>query len=99
MGFLEFGVPVEWPFSLFNVEYIRNHGVLQFINTYNRVKDTKSPLLWGDEIEYHLVKISKSSAQIALIAPELIQKLKEQDDLGKLCVFKRDRNIHFLLLL
>lgn len=84
MGFLELGIPVEWPFCLFHVEYIRNHGVLQFLHTYNRVKDTKSPLLWGDEIEYHLVKISRKSAQVALIAPELIEKLKKQDEHGEL---------------
>ena len=46
----EDGTPLPWPLSLRHVAFVREHGVRQFLNTYARVKDATSPLLWGDEV-------------------------------------------------
>jgi len=36
---------------------VREHGVLQFINTFNAHKDREGEkLLWGEELEYHILK-------------------------------------------
>ncbi len=103
------------------------HGVEQFIETYNRVKDRHNDVLkWGDEvrvggcgarvcgdrevqrcerarwsdpllpqIEYHLVELPPQSAdgapsvhgpRLALIAPEVIERLEKEDEHLNLCV-------------
>ena len=34
-----------------HADYIKKHGIIQFINTYNRVKNrTYDTLKWGDEV-------------------------------------------------
>ena len=47
MGFLVDGTPLAWKDSLQYLEYVRKHGVKQFISTYLKVKDRKNDkLLW-----------------------------------------------------
>ena len=37
------------------LDYVREHGVTQFLNVWEKVKSRENDeLLWGDEIEYHL---------------------------------------------
>ena len=39
--------------------YVREHGVIQFLNIYTRVRGEKvdRPLLWGEEIEFLICKV------------------------------------------
>ena len=56
------------------IKYVRKHGVLQFINRYNEVKDIcNDQLLWGDEIEYTVIELDRENrkARIALRAAEV----------------------------
>lgn len=51
MGLLTVGKPHSWEHASDHRGYVRHHGVVQFLNTYNRVKDiTNDELLWGDEV-------------------------------------------------
>lgn len=51
MGLLTVGRPLSWECASQHRKYVRDHGVLQFLNTYNRVKNiTSEELLWGDEV-------------------------------------------------
>lgn len=51
MGLLTAGKPHSWEQAGKHRKYVRHHGVVQFLNTYNRVKDvTNDELLWGDEV-------------------------------------------------
>lgn len=51
MGLLKVGKPLSWEDASQHRKYVREHGVLQFLNTYNRVKGiTAGELLWGDEV-------------------------------------------------
>lgn len=51
MGLLTVGKPYSWADGRDHRKYVRDHGVVQFLNTYNRVKDiTNDELLWGDEV-------------------------------------------------
>lgn len=53
MGLLTVGDPLNWEDSSPHRKYVRYHGVLQFLNTYNRVKGiTADELLWGDEVNF-----------------------------------------------
>ena len=60
MGFLEVGEPFDWPDSRDAgvIEYIREHGITQFLSMWEKVKGIDADeLKWGDEIEYILVTV------------------------------------------
>lgn len=51
MGLLTVGKPYNWERAGEHREYVRRHGVLQFLSAYIRVKDIHNDeLLWGDEV-------------------------------------------------
>lgn len=51
MGLLTVGKPHNWERAGEHREYVRRHGVLQFLAAYLRVKDIHNDeLLWGDEV-------------------------------------------------
>lgn len=53
MGLLTVGKPLDWEDAGRYRGYVRQHGIQQFLNTYNRVKDiTADELLWGDEVHW-----------------------------------------------
>ena len=61
------GPPKSWDESKKDLSYIRRAGVLQFISTYNRVKDLRGDeLLWGDEIEYGIFRLDDTERKIRL---------------------------------
>jgi glutamate--cysteine ligase catalytic subunit len=39
MGYLAFGTPLSWTESLPYIEHIKEHGLIQFVNLYNRLKE------------------------------------------------------------
>jgi glutamate--cysteine ligase catalytic subunit len=58
MGLLVVGQPLDWDDSVALLDKVRRFGVLQFISAYERCKDYSGDvLLWGDEIEYAIVKL------------------------------------------
>ncbi|XP_071957719.1 glutamate--cysteine ligase catalytic subunit-like [Antedon mediterranea] len=82
MGLLSEGSPLSWEETKKLAEHVRNHGVEQFINLYERLKDRKGDVLkWGDEIEYMLVRLDQNSqrAQLNLRGPELLKILQEKE--------------------
>ena len=51
MGLLVEGEPIRFDKSKQYLKYVRTHGVIQFLSTWNRVKHLSNDvLLWGDEI-------------------------------------------------
>lgn len=51
MGLLALGTPLDWPETKPLAEHIRNHGITQFLHTWDQWKDrTGKGLLWGDEV-------------------------------------------------
>ena len=69
MGFLEAGIPIPWEDAVekgVNV-YVREHGVIQFLNLFNHVKGRSNDiLLWGDEIEYMVLERDDSEKIVRL---------------------------------
>ena len=58
MGLLKVGTPLHWKDSLEHCNYVREHGILQFIATYRRLKHLENDrLFYGDEIEYSMLKV------------------------------------------
>ena len=78
MGFLEAGEPIPWKESLDLIAYVREHGVTQFLNVYNKVKTvTNEDLLWGDELEYGVLCLDSNAGtvKISLRGAEILQDL------------------------
>lgn len=51
MGFLSLGSTLTWEQLQEHIEYIKEHGIAQLINIWNKVKDRKKDQLkWGDEV-------------------------------------------------
>ncbi|CAM9306203.1 unnamed protein product [Chrysoparadoxa australica] len=81
-GLLKVGTPLPWNQALPYLSYVREHGVLQFLFTYQEVKHIKNnELLWGDEVEYSLIKVDhkQKKVSLALRAPDLQAKLKKRE--------------------
>lgn len=58
MGFLAEGKTLTWEESAPYRQYIKDHGILQFVALYNRLNNRpQDEFKWGDEVEYVLVKI------------------------------------------
>jgi glutamate--cysteine ligase catalytic subunit len=51
MGLLTQGRPLTWDETKKYAQYIREHGVEQFIHIYKKLKDRRNDCLkWGDEV-------------------------------------------------
>ena len=51
MGLLKKGKPMSWFEASPYVNYVREHGIKQFLIIYNKVKNRKDDVLkWGDEV-------------------------------------------------
>jgi glutamate--cysteine ligase catalytic subunit len=75
MGLLKVGHPLTWDASKPHLNYIRHHGVQQFLNTWRRVRGIKNDTLkYGDEIEVGIFVIDKATGKlrIALRSHEVI---------------------------
>jgi glutamate--cysteine ligase catalytic subunit len=52
MGLLSLGTPLPWEEAKNYADYIRHHGIKQFLRIYHKLKyKQKDCLLWGDEVK------------------------------------------------
>ncbi|QPG75894.1 hypothetical protein FOA43_003280 [Brettanomyces nanus] len=80
MGLLSQGTPLSWMESRKYNEHVRDNGVEQLINCFRAAKDrSQDPFLWGDEIEYQMIRIDDDakSAKLALDETEVLINLAE----------------------
>lgn len=55
MGLLSQGSPLNWEETRKYADHIRKHGIIQFLNIYNKVKERQRDVLkWGDEVRKQL---------------------------------------------
>jgi hypothetical protein len=51
MGLLALGTPYNWEEGRKYADHVREHGITQFLNIWDRLKDREGDtLLWGDEV-------------------------------------------------
>lgn len=82
MGLLSEGSPLSWEETEKYANHVRQHGVVQFIKLYHRLKDRQNDCLkWGDEIEYMVIKFDhvNKSAKVCLKAEKLLGVLQEKE--------------------
>ena len=77
---LTVGRPLPWQEAKDKLTYVRQHGVDQFIQHYRR-HETKQrdTLLYGDEIEYGLFKLSSDGASLSLRGDEVRSLLSNRE--------------------
>ncbi|KAF9517630.1 hypothetical protein BS47DRAFT_1290533 [Hydnum rufescens UP504] len=79
MGLLFMGKPLAWEDSIPYLEYIREHGITQFLYLWDRFKDREGDtLLWGDEVEYMLLSFDAEAknAKLSLHQTEILANLQ-----------------------
>jgi len=82
-GLLVKGTPLAWEDSLQWLSYVREHGVLQFIHTFNQRKErSNEKLLWGEELEYPILKIDKNekTVKLSLRGDEVLETLRHREE-------------------
>ncbi|KAG8729169.1 hypothetical protein FRC12_021211, partial [Ceratobasidium sp. 428] len=79
MGLLFLGTPLSWEEGKQHADYIREHGITQFLNVWRKLKDREGDgLLWGDEIEYMVVSYDdeNKNARLSLRQSEILAQLQ-----------------------
>ncbi|QRV94293.1 glutamate-cysteine ligase catalytic subunit [Ceratobasidium sp. AG-Ba] len=79
MGLLFLGTPLSWEEGKQHADYIREHGITQFLNIWRKLKDREGDgLLWGDEIEYMVVSYDdeNKNARLSLRQSEILAELQ-----------------------
>jgi len=82
MGVLTVGKPLSWDQAAKHRQYVREHGLHQFLKTFARVKDiTNDRLFYGDEVEYGILKLDDSTqtVKLSLRSSEVLEKLREKE--------------------
>jgi len=78
MGFLTEGNTLDWEASKPYRKMVKKHGLVQFLNLYNSMKDREPDVFrWGDEVEYILVNIPtdpEEPATLSLTSEALLKK-------------------------
>jgi len=86
MGFLTTGDTLSWEESAPYREYVKQHGILQFLAIYSHTKDrTGDCLKFGDEIEYTLLVLDDEhkTVHLSLRGAELLEILMHDEEQGK----------------
>lgn len=81
------GTPLPWSDVKNHVGHVKEHGIIQLLNTFKRFSNrVNDPLVWGDELEYMVVKFDNESkkAILSLRQDEILDKLMELEKGGKL---------------
>ena len=77
---LTVGRPLPWQEAKDKLTYVRQHGVDQFIQHYRRhATKQRDTLLYGDEIEYGLFKLSSDGASLSLRGDEVRSLLSNRE--------------------
>ncbi|TFK68697.1 glutamate-cysteine ligase catalytic subunit [Pluteus cervinus] len=78
MGLLYLGTPLTWDEAKKYADHVRFHGITQFLNTWDRLKDRHGDeLLWGDEVEYMVITLDdeEKNATLSLRQTEILAQL------------------------
>lgn len=89
MGFLHESEPLSWEDAMSKLQYVRSHGIEQFVHIYDSAKNITDDLLrWGDEIEHNVFRLvggtedGHRTVKVSLRSPEIIERIKALDKHG-----------------
>ncbi|KAF2073777.1 hypothetical protein CYY_004911 [Polysphondylium violaceum] len=85
MGFIAEGNTLVWEDAEQYAQYVKDHGIIQFLNIYNANKDRfADQFKWGDEVEYILISKDQDgkSFKLKLRAHEILDKLFQEEKMN-----------------
>jgi glutamate--cysteine ligase catalytic subunit len=80
MGLLDVGTPLSWAESIPYISTVKHNGLLQLINIHNTLQHRQNDhFLYGDELEYVIVKLDKQqkTARLVLKGKQVQTKLEK----------------------
>ncbi|GMG52735.1 unnamed protein product [Ambrosiozyma monospora] len=80
MGLLSLGTPLHWKDSREYAEHVRDNGIQQLLTCFDAAHDrVHDKFLWGDELEYMVVKIDDANMKVTLALDEddVLERLGE----------------------
>nr|XP_039254542.1 glutamate--cysteine ligase catalytic subunit-like [Styela clava] len=84
MGLLNFdGEPLSWEETKKYASHVREHGITQFLNIYEKLKNRHGDILkWGDEVEYSLLHFDHENRKVQLVlrGEKICEKLMEKEE-------------------
>lgn len=83
MGFLSKGDTLTWDEAKKYRDYIREHGIIQFLSILANHRDREGdPFIWGDEIEYFVVRFDdhERTVKLDLRANDILVELARQEE-------------------
>jgi glutamate--cysteine ligase catalytic subunit len=88
MGFLHESEPLTWAQAMASLQYVRDHGIEQFLSILHKCGDTDGdPFRWGDEVEHQVFSLAGSGnadgasvAKISLRSPEILAELRTVEE-------------------
>ncbi|KAG8719530.1 hypothetical protein FRC08_002599 [Ceratobasidium sp. 394] len=78
VGHLCEGKPLSWEDGQKHADYIREHGIIQFLNVWKRQKDRRDDeFLWGDELECIVISYDddNKNARLSLRQSEILDAM------------------------
>ncbi|KAI1401699.1 GCS-domain-containing protein [Hypoxylon fuscum] len=85
MGLLAEGTALDWPDAQKHAHQVRQWGIKQLLEIWNKAKHKeRDAMLWGDEIEYLVVKYSKDEPKVllSLRQADILKALANDEELS-----------------
>ncbi|KAI1762368.1 GCS-domain-containing protein [Hypoxylon sp. FL1150] len=85
MGLLAEGTALDWPDAQKKAHQVREWGIKQLLQIWNKAKHKeRDAMLWGDEIEYLVVKYSKDDPKVllSLRQADILKALANDEELS-----------------
>ncbi|CAK8697358.1 unnamed protein product [Clavelina lepadiformis] len=86
MGILEYdGESLNWNEIKLYAKYVKKHGIVQFLNNYQRLLERPVDILkWGDEVEYMVIRFDHKNrkVQLSLRGDAICNILQEKENSG-----------------
>ncbi|KAI0017031.1 glutamate-cysteine ligase [Xylariomycetidae sp. FL0641] len=85
MGLLALGTALDWPDAQQHAHKVREWGIKQLLEIWNKAKHKeRDAMLWGDEVEYLVVKLNKDDPKVllSLRQADILKALAADEDLS-----------------
>uniref|UniRef100_A0A6B2L0C0 Glutamate--cysteine ligase n=1 Tax=Arcella intermedia TaxID=1963864 RepID=A0A6B2L0C0_9EUKA len=83
MGFLSKGDTLNWEEAQKFLQYVKTHGIKQFIHIYNKHKHRENDtMFWGDEVEYITLRIdhNQKTTTLNLRVSDVLDVLTKEEE-------------------
>jgi glutamate--cysteine ligase catalytic subunit len=93
------GPTFDWKEGKINVEYVKDHGILQFLAIYHKFKDVEDyKHLWGDEVEFIIAEFNEEGKSVHLSTRgyEVLTKLEAEQGKVNECSWRPEYGVYMV---